>query len=192
MLNKIAQNLTKQVFNSTIRRKLHKSKWLLGTSTYEGDGKTTLNILNNEADMGLMIDGFSQVGFRLNNGFTVLGPMVIFPKSVLSWNVNDLEDINEESLSLFKILEPKLDILVVGVGDRAKDFNFVHKLLPFSKQFKIAFEVMPTEQACSTFNFLNSEGRNVAGALIPPKTITTSDDDELNTKMRYANLYGPD
>lgn len=51
-----------------------------GTSTYEGDGKTTVSILNKEVDGGLMINAFSQMGFRLNNGMMVIGPMAIFPK----------------------------------------------------------------------------------------------------------------
>lgn len=28
---------------------------------YEGEGKTTIHILNKEAELGLMIDGYSQV-----------------------------------------------------------------------------------------------------------------------------------
>lgn len=51
-----------------------------GTAAYEGDGKTTVSILNQEAEGGLMINAFSQMGFRLNNGMMVIGPMAIFPK----------------------------------------------------------------------------------------------------------------
>jgi NADH dehydrogenase [ubiquinone] 1 alpha subcomplex assembly factor 3 len=51
-----------------------------GTASYEGDGKTTVSILNQEAEAGLMINAFSQMGFRLNNGMMVIGPMAIFPK----------------------------------------------------------------------------------------------------------------
>lgn len=51
-----------------------------GTSSYEGDGKTNVSILNKELDSGIMINAFSQMGFRLNNGMMVVGPMVIFPR----------------------------------------------------------------------------------------------------------------
>lgn len=51
-----------------------------GTAAYEGDGKTKVSIMNQEVDAGLMINAFSQMGFRLNNGMMVLGPMAIFPK----------------------------------------------------------------------------------------------------------------
>jgi hypothetical protein len=49
-----------------------------------------------------------QIGFRLNNGMYVLGPMAIFPRTVLSWNVGSVDEINEDSLSLFCLLEPKI------------------------------------------------------------------------------------
>jgi NADH dehydrogenase [ubiquinone] 1 alpha subcomplex assembly factor 3 len=38
----------------------------------------------------------------------VFGPMVIFPHTVLSWNVSQVDAINEDSLSLFSLLEPKI------------------------------------------------------------------------------------
>lgn len=52
----------------------------MSTSTYEGDGKTKINILNRELDLGLMINAYSQLGFRLNNELRVVGPMAIFPR----------------------------------------------------------------------------------------------------------------
>lgn len=51
-----------------------------GTNTYDGDGKTKVNILNRELDLGLMINSYSQYGFRLNNELKVVGPMAIFPR----------------------------------------------------------------------------------------------------------------
>lgn len=108
---------------------------------------------------------------------------------MLSWDVGSIDDINEASLSLFSILEPKLDILVLGVGDPPQNHNFFHKLLPFSNKLKISFEILPTEHACTTFNFLNVEGRNAAAALIPPTYFRTTMNDELESKLRYQNLY---
>lgn len=49
-----------------------------------------------------------QVGFRFNNGIVAIGPIAIFPRSVLSWNVKDHNDISPESLSLFCSLDPKI------------------------------------------------------------------------------------
>ncbi|XP_018579775.1 NADH dehydrogenase [ubiquinone] 1 alpha subcomplex assembly factor 3 [Anoplophora glabripennis] len=188
-MNKIYKEIAKNIFTNACRRGIHRSTMLHIPGAYEGEGKTTIHILNKEAELGLMIDGYSQVGFRLNNDMTILGPMVIFSRSVLSWNVEDISEITEEAFSLFSVIEPKLDIIVLGVGDKVDNFNFYKKILPFSKKFKIPFEILPTDQACATFNFLNSEGRYVAGAMIPPKTIAATENDELLSKMRYQNLY---
>lgn len=51
-----------------------------GTAAYDGDGKTKVSILNQETEVGLMINAFSQMGFRLSNGMMVIGPMAVFPR----------------------------------------------------------------------------------------------------------------
>ncbi|CAH1183576.1 unnamed protein product [Phaedon cochleariae] len=184
------KSFVKIVSGDATRRNIHVDTRLCRPpGAYEGEGKTSVHILNKDSDLGIMIDGYSQVGFRLNNDMTVLGSMLIFPRSVLSWNVDDISEITEEALSLFSVLEPKIDILVLGVGDQIENYNFYQKLIPFSRRNRIPFEILPTEQACSTFNFLNAEGRNVVGAMIPPKHFRPTDDDELQTKLRYQNLY---
>jgi len=38
----------------------------------------------------------------------VLGPMAIFPRTVLSWNVANVHAVNEDSLLLFCLIEPKI------------------------------------------------------------------------------------
>ncbi|XP_018319641.2 NADH dehydrogenase [ubiquinone] 1 alpha subcomplex assembly factor 3 [Agrilus planipennis] len=151
--------------------------------------KSTVSILNNELDLGLMINSYSEVGFRLNNDFTILGPVILFPRSALSWNVGSINDITEESLSLFTVLEPKIDLLVLGTGDKIEDTSFHKKIFPFLKKHKINLEILPTDQACSTFNFLNSEGRYIAAALIPPTKFTPTDHEVFDTKQRYQNIY---
>lgn len=103
--------------------------------------------------------------------------------------MDSIENVTEESLSLFPIIEPKLDIIVLGIGDKTKDLTFYRKLLPFAKKHKLNIEVLPTDQACSTFNFLSSEGRYVAGAFIPPQNVEATDDDVLRSKLRYQRIY---
>lgn len=50
--------------------------------TYEGDGKTSVQVLNNDIENGILINGISQAGFRLNNELFIVGPMIIFPRYV--------------------------------------------------------------------------------------------------------------
>jgi NADH dehydrogenase [ubiquinone] 1 alpha subcomplex assembly factor 3 len=95
----------------------------------------------------------------------------------MSWNIERVQDINEQSLSLFPLLEPKIDILVLGTGDHHMAPDFTKTMFEFMKKHKITMEVLPSEQACTTYNFLASEGRIVGAAIIPPLNLHVSEDD---------------
>ncbi|XP_015519920.2 NADH dehydrogenase [ubiquinone] 1 alpha subcomplex assembly factor 3 [Neodiprion pinetum] len=163
-------------------RKIHSSS-IICKSAYEGDGKTTISILNRDEVYGLMINSYSKIGFRLNNGISIIGSLAIFPRSVLSWKVNTIDDVNEETLSLFTILDPKPDILVIGTGDPHSNIKVDKKLALFAKKFKMNMEIVPTCQACPIFNFLNAEGRFVAAALIPPANLDFNANDSIQDPM---------
>ena len=70
------------------------------------------------------------------------------------------------------------DILVIGVGDPGNKID--PKVIQYISSKKINIEVLSTEKACATFNFLNSESRCVAGALIPPTNIKFYDEDRFS------------
>ncbi|XP_055312011.1 NADH dehydrogenase [ubiquinone] 1 alpha subcomplex assembly factor 3-like [Sitodiplosis mosellana] len=164
----------------------------LYSSSYEGDGKTKVKVLNNDPDMGLMVNSFSELGFRLNNKFSVVGPMVIFPRTVLSWNVNSVDDINEHSLRLLLALDPKLELLIIGTGDKEVTPELTNAILSIVKPYGIRIELLKTDVACTTFNFMNAESRFIAAALIPPKKLKFNDMDLLAVAERQKQLYGPD
>lgn len=138
--------------------------------------RSTVSFLNDEME-GMGISGFSSLGFLLNNGLRVIGPCAVFPRSILQWNVRDVKDISEESLSLFTMLEPKIDILILGVGNYDEVPKLNKNVIKHFLAHKINFEVLSTEQAVSTFNILCDEKRYVAGAFIPPTNITSPDDE---------------
>lgn len=98
-------------------------------------------------------------------------------RTVMSWNIARVEDINEKSLCLFPLLEPKIDILVLGTGDHTVTPEFQKTIFGFMKKYNINMEVLPSEQACTTYNFLASEGRIVGAAIIPPLNLAVSEDD---------------
>ncbi|KAI4493304.1 hypothetical protein M0802_009472 [Mischocyttarus mexicanus] len=148
-------------------RSLHLSQNVKGHS-YEGPGKTTVTILNKHEHSLLLINDYSQTGFTLNNGITMIGPMILFSKSLFFWNISSAKDINKDSLILFSVLEPKLDLLIIGLDDDY-DFKFLTNLRQIVKDLQINTEILPVAQACSIFNFVNIEKRYVAAALIPPK-----------------------
>lgn len=82
------------------------------------------------------------------------------------------------------------DILVLGTGDVRNSPKLNKCVHSFMANHRISIEVLTTQQACATFNFLNSESRYIAGALIPPLTLQPTDDDVIMSKKRYNMLYG--
>lgn len=143
-------------------------------ASYEGDGKTTVSVLNKDRGDMLLVDSYSTTGFRLNNGLFVFGPIALFPKSVLQWKVKSPDDITKEAFSLFTLLEPKIDVLVIGLGDSGETLDM--SLIQYLRKRRIGVEVHPTSVACPTFNFLNVEDRNVAAAMIPPRRVAAGDE----------------
>jgi len=145
--------------------------------------QVTFNVLNqqlskNEEDNEdtdaaeyLYVTRISTQGFRLANMYNIIGPCVLFPRTVLSWNVGSAKDITPESLTLFSLLEPKLDVLVIGIGDGSCKPD-APKIIAYCRRLGINVEILKTEEACATFNFLNGEYRHVAAALIPPEDIS--------------------
>lgn len=142
------------------------------TSTVNAS-KVTLNLLSDHIEDHIMIKSFSQTSFLLHNDrIRIIGPAVFFPREVLHWNVKDFKDIDEASLSLFTLLDPKVDILLIGVGHKVERLS--QEAMNYLRGNKINFEILTTEKACALFNFLNGEKRQVVAAMIPPVVIEDS------------------
>ena len=127
--------------------------------------RTRISLLQRESPQAMYIDSYSSRGFVVN-GNRVLGPCALLPHSVVQWNVGSHQDITEGSFSLFWMLEPRIEIVVVGTGDRTERLQ--PQVLRAMRQRGIAVEVQDTPNACATFNFLCHEGRVTGAALIPP------------------------
>ncbi|EHB14792.1 NADH dehydrogenase [ubiquinone] 1 alpha subcomplex assembly factor 3 [Heterocephalus glaber] len=127
--------------------------------------RTHISLLQRELPHAMYIESYSIRGFTVS-GSRVLGPCALLPNSVLQWNVGSHWDITEESFSLFWMLEPRIEIVVVGTGNRTERLH--SPVLQAMRQRGIAVEVQDTPNACATFNFLCHEGRVVGAALIPP------------------------
>jgi len=162
--------------------------------SYEGPGKTTVSILNEEyAGVVNLIDSFAVDGFRLNDNTKILGPCIVFPTQVLVWKIDGPEDINEDSLALFPILDPKIDVLIIGYGDAPKKgqkFPVDTSVIMKMRRKGVNCELLTTENAIATYNYLVEEGRVVAAALIPPNQVKLVNQDIIDTKARRKQLYG--
>ncbi|OCT85862.1 NADH dehydrogenase [ubiquinone] 1 alpha subcomplex assembly factor 3 [Xenopus laevis] len=131
--------------------------------------RTTVTRIERDSSEIMFVESYSSQGFIIN-GDRVLGPCAVIPRAILQWNVGSCKDINVESLSLFHMLVPRIEILVVGTGDRVERLD--PNILKFMRLKGIAVEVQDTANACATFNFLVSERRITAAALIPPQLVS--------------------
>ncbi|XP_012688350.2 NADH dehydrogenase [ubiquinone] 1 alpha subcomplex assembly factor 3 [Clupea harengus] len=116
-----------------------------------------------------VIYSYSPQGFNID-GNRVIGPCAVIPPAILQWNVGSFTDITIESLALFYMLEPRIEMLVLGTGGRVERIDA--EAIAFLRKKGIAVEVQDTANACATFNFLSSERRIVAAGLIPPPIST--------------------
>ena len=115
-----------------------------------------------------LVTRYSTKGFTIQ-GNRLYGSVAILPPISFSWKIAKAEDINVESLQLFTVAEPRIELLVIGTGEKIC-------LLPtdvrnYLKKYNIAYEVVDTPHACSTFNFLLEEHRLAGALLIPPDHI---------------------
>ncbi|XP_028303100.1 NADH dehydrogenase [ubiquinone] 1 alpha subcomplex assembly factor 3 [Gouania willdenowi] len=137
----------------------------LDPSDDEAYQKTSVSIMQKEPGGGAMIYTYSPTGFNID-GNKVFGPCALLPPAILQWNISSYKDITEESVSLFHMVEPKIEILVLGTGARLERIN--PSVFALLKRKGISIEVQDTPNACATFNFLISERRIAAAGLIPP------------------------
>lgn len=135
-----------------------------------------------------MIKSYSKFGFRLNSDVFALGPIAILPTSMFAWTVATHHDINISSLSLFWLMEPQVDILVIGTGDEREAIDPEIRAYLTSKH--ISTEVQDTRQACATYNYLAYEQRNVGAALIPPTRVYLSTAGEHLQSQMVKGQFG--
>lgn len=142
----------------------------LGPSDDEMYQRTSVSIMGK--GRGFMIHSYTSRGFNID-GNRVFGPCAVLPPAILQWNVGSYKDITEESVSLFHMLEPRIEILVLGTGAKLEQIK--PSVLALLRSKGISVEVQDTPNACATFNFLTSERRVAAAGLIPPPISTALD-----------------
>uniref|UniRef100_A0A8B9SCF1 NADH:ubiquinone oxidoreductase complex assembly factor 3 n=1 Tax=Apteryx owenii TaxID=8824 RepID=A0A8B9SCF1_APTOW len=69
--------------------------------------RTRVTVLEPESPNIMFIEGYTGRGFAIS-GSLVVGPCAILPRAILQWNVGSYRDISQESLSLFRLLEPQI------------------------------------------------------------------------------------
>ena len=88
--------------------------------------------------------------------------IVMANKLILDWQATDFSSLSEADFA--QILDLKPEVVLLGTGEK---HQFLHpKIVQKLSENNIPLECMTTTAACRTYNFLMSEGRNIAAALI--------------------------
>ena len=128
-------------YKASVRTIIHES--------FQGEQRQmSVNILSKDIGDRIVFESYSNWGFKLSNSLRILGPCAVFPRSVLQWNVKNAHDIDESALSAFLMLVPKIEILVLGLGNEGESLR--PEIQQFIKKHKIALEALPTVR-----NFIN-------------------------------------
>ncbi|HNV88498.1 MAG TPA: Mth938-like domain-containing protein [Methylotenera sp.] len=89
--------------------------------------------------------------------------LIVMPQTlILNWQASIFADLSEAHFAQVGDLKP--EVVLLGTGEK---HQFLHpKVYQSLTAQGIPLECMTTAAACRTYNFLMSEGRNVAAALI--------------------------
>lgn len=75
----------------------------------------------------------------------MIGPIILFPRAVFSWNVESVEKINYDSMMIFGLIQPKVDTLIVGIGEKLADKSVSTAILEFAHKHSMNVEILTTE-----------------------------------------------
>lgn len=115
------------------------------------------------------VRGYGDTSFQINE-VQVNQSVLLFRKSFLLWNARTFKDITIESLSIFAMLHPTIEVLFIGCGE-VQPSRLPPDLVQHFKVKGIVIEASTSINAAATFNILISEGRNVAAALLTNQPI---------------------
>lgn len=123
-----------------------------------------INLIDNLPEDQIRFQGFDETGFKVN-GVKYEGSLLCVGNLLMSWSPKKFADITPESLSIFQILRPIPEILILGCGRHIEPVN--SELRNYVRSAGMKLEAVDSRNAASTYNILNEEGRIVAAALLP-------------------------
>ncbi|KAF8592115.1 DUF498-domain-containing protein [Ramaria rubella] len=133
------------------------------------------NMLADASAPAVQVKSITPVGhIELTSGLTLSGACIFLGGKVFLWDIpipavgSDRElwrGWGQEHFEIFDVVVPKPEILILGTGARTTQLPPL--LRTYLRQVGLQADVMDTRNACSTFNLLAEEGRNVAAALLP-------------------------
>jgi len=162
--NMLTRSLASSVLRQTTRpcsRLFHAAPPRLN----EGGGFS--NILEGGPAPAVQVKTITSEGINLAGGLIVPSACIFLDGKVFLWDVPETqwEGWDKKHFEIFDVVVPKPEILLFGTG---KKVSFVPPAFrQYLNQVGIQVDVMDTWNACSTYNLLTEEGRQVAAALLP-------------------------
>ncbi|PON56727.1 hypothetical protein PanWU01x14_179450 [Parasponia andersonii] len=123
-----------------------------------------INLIDNVPDDQLRFQRYTDTGFTVN-GVDYEGSLLCVGNFLMSWAPKKYSEITPDSLSIFKIVRPIPEILILGCGRNIEPVD--PELRRFIRSTGMKLEALDSRNAVSTYNILNEEGRIVAAALLP-------------------------
>ncbi|KAL9347395.1 hypothetical protein Peur_058761 [Populus x canadensis] len=123
-----------------------------------------INLIDNVPEDQLRFQGYTDTGFRVNGG-EYEGSLLCVGNLLTSWAPSSFSQITPDSLSIFQIVRPIPEILIIGCGRYTQPVD--PELRRFIQSTGMKLEAVDSRNAAATYNILNEEGRPVAAALLP-------------------------
>lgn len=123
-----------------------------------------INLIDNVPEDQLRFQGYTDTGFTVS-GVQYEGSLLCVGNVLLSWGPKKLSEITADSLSIFRIVRPIPEILILGCGRHIEQVD--PELRRYIQSTGMKLEAVDSRNAASTYNILNEEGRIVAAALLP-------------------------
>jgi uncharacterized protein len=114
------------------------------------------------AENNYLITGYGTDFVEINKRRHTSNLIVMADKLILDWSAIDFASLAEAHF--VQIVELKPEVVLLGTGEKHQ-FLYPRIVQSLTAQ-GIPLECMTTAAACRTYNFLMSEGRNVAAALL--------------------------
>ncbi|XP_068335359.1 uncharacterized protein [Pyrus communis] len=123
-----------------------------------------INLIDNVPDDQLRFQRYTENGFTVN-GVDYEGSLLCVGNMLMSWAPTKFSDVTPDSLSIFQLVRPIPEILILGCGRNIEPVD--PELRRYIRSTGMKLEAVDSRNAISTYNILNEEGRIVAAALVP-------------------------
>ncbi|NP_001143587.2 uncharacterized protein LOC100276291 [Zea mays] len=123
-----------------------------------------INLIDSVPEDELRFQSYDDTGFKINN-IKYEGSLLIVENKIMTWAPKTFSEITAESLSIFKVVHPIPEILILGCGRHIQPVS--PELRKFIRSTGMKLEAVDSRNAASTYNILNEEGRPVAAAVLP-------------------------